>query len=238
MDPILIIKNIDREGPGLIESCIRERGLAYRVVDVSAGQTPDGLETAAALFILGGPASVNDQTPEIRKVLAAATTALEQDIPTLGVCLGLQMLVRAAGGRVLRSALREIGFVDPVGEHFTVELTKDGEEDPIFSGIGASFPVFQLHGETVELAAGMRLIGSGRHCTNQAVRVAPRAYGFQFHIELTRDLLELWCREDGDLSRLDSASILADYDAAQPGFENRGRRILDNFLDFVAATRQ
>ena len=113
-----------------------------------------------------------------------------------GICLGLQTLVKAAGGRIIKSPVRETGFLDPEGSHFTTELTAAGKQDPLFEGLDHSFKVFHLHGETVELTDSITLLSTGKFCRNQIVRVGKNAYGIQCHFELTPEMLETWMNED------------------------------------------
>jgi GMP synthase (glutamine-hydrolysing) len=233
---LLIIKNITHEGPGLLHELLHEHGIEVTIADLSRdGKLPDPLDYKAML-ILGGPQSANDETPAMRLLIGKISRALKSGTPTLGICLGLQAIVKAAGGKVLRSPVKEIGFLDPEGNPFTVELTPAGKTDPIFKDIESPFRVFQLHGETVELTGSMQLLGSGRHCTNQVVKAGPAAYGVQCHVELTPEMLGVWAALDSDLKTMDRHAILEQFDLIREEYTRTGLVILNNFLALAGLT--
>ncbi|NTV93715.1 MAG: C26 family cysteine hydrolase domain-containing family, partial [Chlorobiaceae bacterium] len=100
---VLIINNITHEVPGLLETLLCEHGIAWHSEDLSAdGTFPDPREYSA-LVVLGGPQSANDETPSMQLQLRRIEAALHEEIPTLGICLGIQCLVKAGGGKVMKA---------------------------------------------------------------------------------------------------------------------------------------
>lgn len=233
MKPILIIKNVTAEGAGMCEEILQSRQIAYEIIDLEKAQLFPAPENYSAVIVCGGPDSANDETPKIQEELSRIKEILALKIPYLGICLGLQTLVKAAGGRVMESPIKEIGFRDPENNNFTIELTPAGQDDPLFAGLNNNFPVFQLHGETVELTPDITLLGTGKFCPNQIVHVAPGQYGLQCHFELTKEMFELWLQEDPDLKLLDPVQVRADYEAIKEKYEKVGRRLFENFLEIV-----
>lgn len=227
---ILIVKNVLREGSGLLGELLKERGIAQDVADLDTGDPFPSPEGYAALVVLGGPDSANDQTTKMTGELDRIREALALRIPYLGVCLGLQTLVKAAGGRVVKSPLKEVGFRDPDGGLFSIALTEEGKADPLFEGMGGGFTVFQLHGETVEPVFGMTVLGTGRFCRNQIVKAGTNAYGIQCHFELTPDMFEIWITEDPDLLMLETQDLRRDFAVLRESYTQTGRRLLGNFL--------
>src|SRR3972149_6403743 len=222
----LIVKNIAREGPGLLEAILEERQISYEVVDLESGQAFPPVRACSALVVLGGPDSANDETRKMRIELARIEECLGLGKPYLGICLGMQALVKAGGGKVVKSPTREVGFRDPEGRFFEVDLTEDGGRDPLFNNVQGSFKVFHLHGETVELTGTMKLLGTGRFCRNQIARVGEHAYGLQCHVELTPLMLNVWIREDPDLGQLDQEGLWTAFRQIQEEYARVGRQLL------------
>lgn len=227
---ILIVKNMTREDQGLLEELLKDRGIGYTVVDLDQGQKFPPVENYGAVVVLGGPDSANDESEKMKSELVRISEVLAAKIPYLGICLGLQALVKASGGKVVKSPVKEVGFIGPDGSNFKVELTEDGKQDPLFEGLDHTFNVFQLHGETVELTDSMALLATGKFCRNQVVRVGSNAYGIQCHFELTPEMFEIWINEDSDLLELGKEQLRAGFVAIHEEYIRVGRQLLTNFL--------
>jgi GMP synthase-like glutamine amidotransferase len=230
-EPLLIVRNISHEGPGLLESVLMEHGIEPHCIDLSKGDAFPDPEDFMALVVLGGPSSANDENPVMKNQLRLIGKAVDREIPYLGICLGMQTLVKAGGGTVLKCPVKEIGFSEPGGSAFRIDLTDAGIADPLFDGLGKSFPVFQLHGETVEpLDKTTEILATGNICPVQAVRVGSRAYGLQCHFELTPEMFTSLLDIDGDLKRLDRATLLRQFEEFRDGYTATGLRLMQNFL--------
>jgi GMP synthase (glutamine-hydrolysing) len=230
MKEILIIKNITREGPGIIEQILKNNEIKYTIADLSHGNLVESLKNYGAVIVLGGPDSANDNNKKMNGELALIREVLKAKIPYLGICLGMQTVVKAAGGEVVKSPLKEIGFRDPDGNLFNVELTKEGKIDPLFYGMADSFNVFQLHGETVVLTDNMKLLATGRFCKNQIVKIGANAYGIQCHFELTPEMLEEWINSDSDLKTLKKEKLESDFGLLKDEYSNYSYQLFHNFL--------
>jgi GMP synthase (glutamine-hydrolysing) len=227
---VLVIKNITREDTGLLGEIIRENRIRYRVIDLSKGEIIGSIENYGAVVVLGGPDSANEETGKMKSELALIRKVLDKGIPYLGICLGLQTMVKAAGGKVVKSPVNEIGFRDQDNNQYNVELTDAGRADPLFEGIDGNFNVFQLHGETVIPSEKMQLLAGGKWCRNQVIKTGKNVYGIQCHFELTREMLEVWIREDPDLRKLDKEQLMADFQAISSEYTLTGRMIFRNFI--------
>jgi GMP synthase (glutamine-hydrolysing) len=227
---LLIIQNISHEGPGILEDLLAEHAIGFELCDLSKGGTAPDLAGFAGLVVLGGPQSANDETAQITGELALIEKALDAGVPYLGICLGLQLLVKARGGSVEKCHQKEIGFREPDGEPFMVELTDEGKRDALFRGMPERLRVFQLHGETVEPAESMTLLATGRGCTHQVVRVGHNAWGLQCHFEMTPAMFESWLGIDADLKAMNREKLLAEFEAISAEYAEIGRSILLNFL--------
>jgi GMP synthase (glutamine-hydrolysing) len=230
MKKILIIKNESREGAGLLYEILREQNIDADEIDLNTGINFPSTLNYSALVVLGGPDSANDTTEKMITEIARIQEALNAKIPYLGICLGLQILTKAAGGNVLKNSVKETGFRGPDGELFKIELTDRGTKDPLFAELGDHFPVFQLHSETVEPTDSMTILGIGKFCRNQIIKVAEKSYGIQCHFELTREMFVQWMDEVDDLKAIDQEKCVEDFCSFYEEYTRTGKQLFRNFL--------
>ncbi len=231
---VLIVQNITHEGPGLIARMLEEVAVPYDIVDLSKGEVFPDPTSYKALIVMGGPDSANDMTDKIQAELQQVKRALDANIPYLGICLGLQLAIKANGGKVVKG-VKEIGLRNAEGVPYHVSLTEialttSGKKDALFLGLRNDFRVFQLHGETVELLDDMKLLATGRECRNQIVTIQPKAYGIQSHFELTMEMLKEWLTVDEDLSKLDKQHVIDEFASIEEVYTLVGLSIFRNFL--------
>jgi len=185
---ILLIQHADGEGPGALQPILEASGRPLTRVRAHRGErVPRSVGETAAIVILGGPMGVKDadRHPHLHDEIRLAEDALGRGVPILAVCLGSQILAAAAGARVYPGPAQEIGWFD-------VSLTPEGRRDPILGGLPAEGPMFHWHGDTFDLPAGAALLASSRLYAHQAFRAGPRAWGVQFHPEITEEMVDDW----------------------------------------------
>lgn len=196
---VLAFRHVPFEHLGLIAPALGEHGLDYRYVDLFAeSETPVPWQEAAGLIFMGGPMSANDELGFLRREMDIIAAAAQQDKPVLGVCLGAQLIARAAGARVYRNALKEIGWAP-------VYWTAEARQDRLLAGLVQPETVFHWHGETFDLPAGSTWLAYTPACRNQAFRLGSSIWALQFHLEVTPDMITDWCAvEDnqGDVREL------------------------------------
>jgi GMP synthase-like glutamine amidotransferase len=196
---VLAFRHVPFEGLGLLEETLRARGADIEYVD--AWQSGDEIPLPpddAALVFLGGPMSVNDDLPYLRREMELIRDAATRRLPVLGICLGAQLIAKAFGAAVYPNPQKEIGW-------FNLHFTDAAARDPLFSGLSRE-TVFHWHGETFDLPPGAELLASSDLCRNQAFRRA-NIYGLQFHLEVTPAMIAEWCAQDencGDVRELTS----------------------------------
>jgi len=167
---------------------LKESG--FRIRYVNFGREPDArptLEKYEALIVLGGPMSSSqiDTHPNLITEVEIIREAVESEMSVLGICLGAQLLAKSLGGFVSRNAVREIGWHD-------VDLTEAGTDDPVLASFAPRQEVFQWHEDGISLPPeAVNLAGSDASPV-QAFRYGKHAYGFQFHLEASRRLIERW----------------------------------------------
>lgn len=190
---ILVFQHVAFEPLGTLDPLLKNAGFRIRYVNFARDprQVPS-LDAYSALIVLGGPMNVDqiDDYPNLATEMTLIQDALDRGISVLGICLGAQLLARALGSRVKPDHAREIGWYD-------VELTKEGADDPVLSAFGSRQKVFQWHEDAIDLPVGATHLASSDACKVQAFRYGERAYGFQFHLEVNRSLIERWLDRTG-----------------------------------------
>ncbi len=196
--PVDVIRHVPFEGLGLIEPALRTNGLSIRWRELGDTLTASELRDSQALILMGGPMSANDPDPWVATEIDLIRHAVDREIPTLGICLGAQMIAKALGARVYRNPVKEIGW-------YQTYWTDAGRRDPVLGGFPDPVNIFQWHGETFEMPAGAELLAYTKTCTNQAFRAGKTVYGLQFHPEVTPEMIGNWITQDancGDVREL------------------------------------
>jgi GMP synthase-like glutamine amidotransferase len=227
---ILIIKHASNEGPGHIRTFFEGQGWPIELVDFSNGDVlPNNLDGVAAVVLLGGPMNVYEEKeyPFLKKEDNFIGRLIIEEIPFIGICLGAQLLAKACQGRVFKSNTAEIGW-------YTVNLTKEGRHDTLFYGLSAGLTVFQWHEDTFEVPEGGTLLVRGRACRNQAFKVGNYAYGLQFHIEATPDMVSAWIKDQK--GKVDVNKIIKGSIEKRDVLENQTHAILSNFQRIIESS--
>lgn len=187
MTEILIFKHVPFEGPGTFSEELDKRGLKYREVNLYEGGAPKNLEGCGGLIIMGGPMNVyeEDEFPFLKDEDRLIKDALAKRLPMIGVCLGAQLMAKAAGAKVSKGVKKEIGW-------YPLHLTEEAATSPAFRMLPKEIEVFQWHGDTFEIPKGAVRLASSELFPNQAFRIGENAYAFQFHIEVTSDIIKNW----------------------------------------------
>lgn len=187
MKPVGIVRHTPTEGPAYFATFLERKGVPARLIAIDAGDSvPRDARRFSGLALMGGPMSANDDLPWIARVLDLIRSAVRDDVPLLGHCLGGQMMAKALGGAVTRNPVPEIGW----GE---VQVEDNGVARAWF-GEAPSFESFHWHGETFSIPPGATRVLSNRHCANQGFALG-RHLGLQCHVEMTEALVRTWCRE-------------------------------------------
>jgi GMP synthase (glutamine-hydrolysing) len=182
----IVLRHAPAEGLGLLANALRDYGVHNRYLDVPRGDAlPKDIRTVGGVIVLGGPMAAYeaDQHAFLKTESAFVEKAIEAGRPVLGVCLGAQLIAQVLGARVYPGERREVGWAP-------VELTDDGRDDALFTGLGDSFTVFHLHGDTYELPPDSSNLARSAAYEQQAFRWGDTVYGFQFHLEFTEPIIQ------------------------------------------------
>jgi len=183
---VLVLQHIGCEPPGVYEDVLVERGAEICRVELDEGDRLPDRHGFDALVAMGGPMSVNDKEafPWLRDEKRLVSEAVRGGTPYWGACLGVQLLAASLGARVCPGPEPEVGLLP-------VFLTEAAAADPVFAGLPDELVTLQWHEDTFDLPEGATLLASSPACRNQAFRFA-RAYGVQFHLEVSAEMAREW----------------------------------------------
>ncbi|WP_022882755.1 type 1 glutamine amidotransferase [Gryllotalpicola ginsengisoli] len=229
---VLVVQNSATSGLRRFETWWRQSGLRLDVRQGADGLpgTPDGYD---GLVLLGGGLlpSDDERAPWLPAERALTAAALERGLPTLGICLGGQLLAEVAGGRVTARHGR------PERGSTTIGLTDAASDDPLFAGLPRTVRMIENHEDSITaLPAGAVLLASSRDHPHQAFRVGEHAWGLQFHPEVAAAELARWNAAELAAGGLDLDRLRREADAAEPRAASVARALADGFARVVAAT--
>ncbi|UUP17053.1 glutamine amidotransferase [Nitratireductor thuwali] len=195
----LAIRHIGFEDLGSFAAPLQEAGYEIEYIDV-AEREPATLDPLGAdlLVVLGGPIGVydHDAYPVVTAEIGLLRARLAADRPTLGICLGAQLMAAALGARVYPGPAKEIGWS-------ALDLSDAAAPNPL--AVLQDVPVLHWHGDTFDLPGGGTLLASTPLCANQAFARGSNVLGLQFHPEVLGARFEHWLL--GHASELSTAGV-------------------------------
>lgn len=172
------LMHVPFEGLGSMEPWFVARGHSISRTRLFAGEALPDAGMVDWLVVMGGPMSVNDEAahPWLVDEKRFIETCVRRGAPTLGICLGGQLIASVLGARVTRNREPEIGW-------FPVALTSQGAGLDLLRGWSGRFEAYHWHGETFDIPSGAAHAASSDACANQAFVYGDRVVGLQFHLE-------------------------------------------------------
>jgi GMP synthase-like glutamine amidotransferase len=174
------LQHVPFEGLGSIEGWLRNAGYDISATRLYQSEELPDIGDLDFIVVMGGPMSVNDtdEYPWLAAESAFVKQAIAAGIPTLGVCLGAQLIASSMGAKVYPNSEKEIGW-------YPVQGVTD-EADAVFN-FPKELEVFHWHGETFDLPQGAVRLAQSTGCVNQAFQLDKHVIGLQFHLETTPD---------------------------------------------------
>lgn len=210
MPRILALQHHPLEHPGIIATALAAAGARVDVVRAfDGGRPPSALTPYDGLLVMGGPMGVGDDhvhpwLADERTLLARAIAA---DVPTLGICLGAQLIAAAAGAEVRPGPVAEIGW-------YQIVPTAAAAADPLFADATAPFGAFEWHRDVFPLPPNAVALASSAQYAVQAFRLGRRVYGLLFHLEVDAPMVDAWCEAFAPGEVLPPGDAPADFAAA------------------------
>jgi len=176
--------------PGLVGQKLESMGYRLEIrAPILGDGLPERFEDYAGVLVFGGPMSVNDNEAYLHQEIKWIRQAVAVGLPYLGICLGAQLLAKALGATVEPhgKAVEEIGY-------YPIYATEAGR-----SHFPDQMMIYQWHKEGFGLPDGAALLATGKDFPHQAFRWGDRAYGLQFHPEMTAEMVDTWSTNGADL---------------------------------------
>ncbi len=217
-------------GPGVFAQAIAARGHELEVWQPAEGEpAPEDPSGYAGVISLGGGMNPDqeDAHPWLAREKRLLSSLLEQEVPLLGVCLGAQLLAEAAGAVTRRASSPEIGW-------YTVRTLDHASRDPLLQRLPSRFPALHWHSYEFALPPGAAALAASDVCL-QAYRVRERAWGIQFHAEVTLEMFASWLsdyRSDSDAVALgvEPDRLMAQTRATIGDWNRLGRGLCARFV--------
>jgi GMP synthase (glutamine-hydrolysing) len=210
---------------GVFGDVVRERGHGLEEWSLAWDKPlPRPLDAYGAVLVFGGAmhADQDDHHSWLREEDMFLQRLLDLHMPVLGICLGAQLLAKAAHAPVYPVEEAEVGW-------FEVELTAAGTEDPVLGRLPQTFDAFQWHYYAHDVPAGAVELARNRVCT-QAFRLGDSAWGVQFHPEVTLHQVQSWIHEEKGLP-VDPGALLAETTERIDEWNTLGRELCAGFVD-------
>lgn len=224
------IRHIGFEDLGSFADPLREAGYDIEYIDV-AERDPATLDPLGAdlLVVLGGPIGVydHDAYPFVIDEIRLLRARLAADRPTLGICLGAQLMAAALGARVYPGRAREIGWS-------ALDLVDAAAPNPLAAL--RDVPVLHWHGDTFDLPEGTTLLASTALCTSQAFSCGPNVLGLQFHPEVLGTRFEHWLLGHANelaTAGIDPGTLRRDAQRYADDLERTGAAMLTDWLSHL-----
>lgn len=223
---VLAFRHVPFEDIGLIREPLESRGVAIDYADLYQNPSaPPDPAAYDALIFMGGPMSVNDDLPFIAEELRILRAAADRGQPVLGICLGSQLIAKALGARVYRNPVKEVGW-------YPIHFTDACGQDPLLRGLATPQEVLQWHGETFDLPEGATLLAWSEACRHQAFQTG-RFYGFQFHLEVTPEMIADWCTQDANCGDVRELAAPIDPERNREQLHGLANQVFGRWIDLV-----
>jgi GMP synthase (glutamine-hydrolysing) len=234
---VLVVEHEPACPPAHLGTWLVDAGAELEVCRPWAGDDLPGLAGYDAFVILGGSMGANDDAthPWLTTVKERVREAVDAGVPTLGVCLGHQLVAVALGGTVEPCpGGQQVGLYD-------VGWRPEAKDDDLVSGLSPTMRGIQWNSDLVTgLPEGAVVLAATAEDELQVVRFAPRVWGVQPHPEADEPMVRSWAAGDRDdhLERgIDQDAVLADIDAARPELDEAWRPLATGLVGLGGAQR-
>ena len=200
MKKLIVLQNIEREGPGLFFKIGKEKGFLPEIYNLYLGEKLPEAKKEDLILIMGGPMSVRDINDKkyfwLREETEFIKRAIENKISIIGVCLGAQLLAYTLGGKIERlkdefnkGNKPELGWSE-------ISSIDNKSNDEISLLLKKPLKVLHWHGDRIILPPQAEILASSARCSEQLFKIGEYIYGLQFHVETEGLMTNEWIKND------------------------------------------
>ncbi|GCE25467.1 GMP synthase [Dictyobacter alpinus] len=228
---VLVLQHFRENPPGRVGNLLDEHMIPYDLIHVGQDALPDPA-AYGAIIVLGGTQHLYDKShyPYSVHEEIYIHRAIKDRVPYLGMCLGGQLLANTFKAPVRKLPKEHIGFLG-------IEFTEAGQKDPLYHGLPGHQQAFQWHEDCFELPHGAVSLAHHEDGANQGFRYLNSAYGLQYHIELTEEMLDQWLHDPALKQEFIAAYGIEQYEKVEreavelyPTYASHAQILVENFL--------
>lgn len=194
---LLVIQPDESDPAGPLGDWLSSAGAELDIRLPPADELPGSLDGYQGLVCLGGGMNAEDDSahPWLKSVRDLLAAGAHSGLPTLGICLGAQLLAVATGGRVVE------GEKGPEVGAYLISKKDAAWTDPLFAELPLMPDVLHFHADVISrLPPNAVLLASAPKYANQAFRLGSCAYGVQFHLETTLEVVQSWANDAPEMA--------------------------------------
>jgi GMP synthase-like glutamine amidotransferase len=230
----LVVQHVEPEGPYAIGDALAAAGIGMDLRRVYVDERlPHDVADFAGVVVMGGPMAAYSDSgfPSRQRELDVLADAIDRGVPTIGVCLGAQLLAMAGGGKVFPGPTGlEVGWAP-------VDFTDLAADDPLLGALPDQLTVLHWHGDTFDLPPDTAHLASSSRYPAQAFRTGAQAWGLQFHLEIDEGAVDAFLDAFGqDALRAGTTPALIEREsrAALKALAPHRAGVFTRFADLVA----
>lgn len=231
MSKVLMVINSTESGPRRAGEWLREAGIETVDVVAEKASLPENLDGFDGLVMLGGGLLPyeDENAPWLATERELARQAIDADLPTLGICLGGQLLAHVGGGEVRGE------YGTPESGAVLITTTAAGRNDPVLGVLGDGAHMIENHVDQItQLPADAVLLGRSADVENQAFRIGKRVWGLQFHPEVNAERIAQWDESALGKKGFDREKLVAKARAVDGENTRASKALIDAFAEQVA----
>ena len=230
LSTVAVLRHLAFEDLGIFAPILEAKGLSVKIYDVGVDDIAEPINSADLVILLGGPIGAYEveRYPFLAEEQALLSRRLDRHLPTLGICLGAQLIAAAAGAHVYKGGTKEIGWG-------TLQLTADGKNSCLTALQDVA--VLHWHGDTFDLPEGAQLLASNENYPHQAFSLGNHILGMQFHPEIDPARIEQWLighSVELDHAGIDTATLRRTTEMVRDRVKPAAQRLLTEWLDQLA----